>query len=75
MKQIDLSSISRFSDKVKSTIKSRGKDFRLTIEEATDLNSTINDLLVQQNELLQKIATLSLQSSSPTDIVLSGGKL
>lgn len=73
MKPIDTVPLDSFSDKIKSTIRSRGKELRLTIEEASEINSVINQLLLRQNSLLVELSQALNNQSTPME--LSGGKL
>lgn len=67
--------IDAFAEKVKMAARSKSRDVRLSIEDATELSAVLVQLLARQNQLLQQIAEMStsLQNSGP--ISMSGGKL
>lgn len=69
-----MQSLHDLNNKLKSANRSRSKEIRLTIEEASTLVADLNELLLQQNKLLERMVELQKNSSMPSNIELSTGQ-
>lgn len=67
--------IDAFAEKVKMATRSKSRDVRLSIEDATELSAVLVQLLSRQNQLLQQIAEMSTSLQNQGPISMSGGKL
>lgn len=67
--------INAFADKVKMASRSKSRDIRLSIEEATELSAVLLQVLSMQNQLLKQISDMSKSLQSPEPISMSGGKI
>lgn len=65
--------ITKFLERVRSAQRSRSRELRLTIEEASELTSAIGILLNKTQKALTEIVNLQTQQNNVTDIVMDGG--
>lgn len=75
MTPLNTSPIDLFAEKVKMATRSKSKDIRISLDDATELSAVMLQILSRQNQLLSQIADMSnqLQNQGPT--TMSGGKL
>lgn len=75
MTPLNTSPIDLFAEKVKMAARSKSKDIRISLDDATELSAVMLQILSRQNQLLSQIADMSnqLQNQGPT--TMSGGKL
>lgn len=75
MTPLNTAPIESFADKVKLASRSRSRDLRISIEDATELSAVMLQLLSRQNQLLSQIAEMGSQLQNPSPVSLSGGKI
>jgi archaellum component FlaC len=61
---LNLDSVEKFLEKVRSANRSRSKNIQLSLEEAQELSTTIAQIMVKYTNSLQKITELNNQSTS-----------
>lgn len=75
MTPLNTSPIDLFAEKVKMAARSKSKDIRISLDDATELSAVMLQILSRQNQLLSQIADMSNQLQNQVPTTMSGGKL